>query len=484
MKRISPYSQQKTTYIKIITILLTISLIVMLFGCGKNNGTDGQGSSAGGSSSASGNQVIWNAAFKNLFHTDAETETKFADLVHDVNQTEGAVTLLQTLNNGKVIYLAFELDSMADDIPDPFKGGSLYVQDYLFIRGDHPTEDIVGLSKEEIKEQYKGQIFLSNGSLRTTESENGKSVSLIGTRIPFGSDNSFSGDMTFVITGIECSKEDGSSERANQTNYVFHFTETPSRSAIKQPIIQDGQTIGSFMLTEMTLQVSILYPEKVEDLASALPAQVNEFTNPRIKLLDKNNQEIVCTIIPNGGSVGSSIQWEFTFGNLVDTSEVSGIQVGGSVIIIDPSGSGAEVKLSDDIYFVGKDAIVTRTELEEAKDFYLQAGYSEEDAFDQAVLYVQTYETMYFLATKAGYQATEKEIEDRIELLGGSAPTIEKDIAIEKYREAEIKTEFDKIATHKPGSEEYWVEWAEWYANYQSKMVEEQGFQLASALLD
>lgn len=327
MKRISPYSQQKTTYIKIITILLTISLIVMLFGCGKNNGTDGQGSSAGGFSSASGNQVIWNAAFKNLFHTDPETETKFADLIHDVDQTDGAVTLLQTLNNGKVIYIAFELDPMADDIPDPYKGESLYVQDYLLIRGNHPTEDIAGLSKEEIKEQYKGQIFLSNGSFRN-ESENGKSVSLIGVRIPFGSDHTFSGDMTLVITGIECSKEDGSSERVNQTNYVFHFTETPGRTAVEQPIMQDGQTIGMFMLTEMNLQVSILFPEKVEELASALITQVNEFTNPRIKLLDKNDREIACTIIPNSSSVGSSIQCEFTLGSLIDTSEVCGIQLG------------------------------------------------------------------------------------------------------------------------------------------------------------
>lgn len=481
MKHISFCSRQKSTCVKLITILLISCLVMMLFGC-SNHTDDTQPSSEKDSSSMDGNQVIWNTAFKNLFHTDPETETKFADLIHDVDQTDGAVTLLQTLNNGKVIYIAFELDPMADDIPDPYKGESLYVQDYLLIRGNHPTEDIAGLSKEEIKEQYKGQIFLSNGSLRTTESENGKSVSLIGTRIPFGSDNSFSGDMTFVITGIECSKEDGSSERANQTNYVFHFTETPSRTAIKQPIIQDGQTIGSFMLTEMTLQVSILYPEKVEELASALTTQVNGFMRPRIKLLDKNNQEIACTIIPNSSSVGASIQCEFTLGSLVDTSEVSGIQVGDYVVKIDPSGLGAEVKPNDDIYFVGKDAIVTRTELEEAKDYYIQAGYSEEDAFDQAVLYVQRYETMYFLATKAGYQATEKEIEDRIELLGEIPPTIEKDIAIEKYREAEIKPIFDKITAHAPGSEEYWAEFAEWYANYQLKMVEEQGFQLASVL--
>ena len=76
----------------------------------------------------------------------------------------------------------------------------------------------------------------------------------------------------------------------------------------------------------------------------------------------------------------------------------------------------------------------------------------------------------------------EKEIEDRIELLGEIPPTIEKDIAIEKYREAEIKPIFDKITAHAPGSEEYWAEFAEWYANYQLKMVEEQGFQLASVL--
>ena len=151
MKHYSSFSQQKTTYIRIVTFILALGLVMMLFGCGKSNGIDDQVPSEQSASSADDNQVIWNAAFKNLFHTDAETETKFADLVHDVNQTEGAVTLLQTLNNGKVIYFTFELDPMADDIPDPYKGEGLYVQDYLFIRGDHPTEDIVGLSKEEIE---------------------------------------------------------------------------------------------------------------------------------------------------------------------------------------------------------------------------------------------------------------------------------------------------------------------------------------------
>ena len=342
MKCIFPYLRQKEIYLKIITILLAVSLVMMAFGCGKSNDTDGQESS-----SASENQVIWNAAFKHLFHTDAEAETKFADLLQDVNQTEGAVTLCQILNNGKVIYLAFELDSMADDIPDPFKGENLFMHDYLLIRGDHPTEDIVGLSEEGIREQYKGQIFLSDTSF-SNESENGKTSSLIGLRIPFGSDHTFAGDMTFVITGIECSKEDGSSENVNHTNYVFHFTETPSRTAATQPIIQDGQTIGMFRLTEMNLQVSILFPEKVEELASALPTQANEFTNPRIKLLDENGQEIDCTAISGSSSVGASIQCEFTFDRLVDTSEVSGIQVGGSVIIRDPSGIGAEVKPNDD----------------------------------------------------------------------------------------------------------------------------------------
>ena len=173
--------------------------------------------------------------------------------------------------------------------------------------------------------------------------------------------------------------------------------------------------------------------------------------------------------------------------------------------------SGETVSPENDIYFVGKDVIVTRTELEEANDFYLQAGYSDGDAFDQAVLYVQKYETMYFLATKAGYKATEEDLKERIDYLKEISKEIKdkeefqamidsfeseeayweyerlvliKDIAIEKYREAEIKPEFDKITAHEPGSEEYWAEWGKWYEDYQIKMVEEQEFQLKSDLDD
>ena len=201
MKRISPYSQQKTTYIKIITIRLTISLIVMLFGCGKNNGTDGQGSSAGGFSSASGNQVIWNAAFKNLFHTDPETETKFADMIHDVNQTEGAVTLLQTLNNGKVMYITFAIDSMADEIPDEYKGKNLYLQDCILIRGNYPSEELTGLTKPEITNKYKEQLFYGNMSFGGSggDNEDGKTGSLFGFAYSLNSSYTFTGEITVVL---------------------------------------------------------------------------------------------------------------------------------------------------------------------------------------------------------------------------------------------------------------------------------------------
>ncbi|MDO4207014.1 MAG: hypothetical protein Q4D15_05430 [Lachnospiraceae bacterium] len=334
MKRISPYSQQKTTYIKIITILLTISLIVMLFGCGKNNGTDGQGSSAGGSSSASGNQVIWNAAFKNLFHTDAEMETKFADLVHDVNQTEGAVTLLQTLNNGKVMYITFAIDSMADEIPDEYKGKNLYLQDCILIRGNYPSEELTGLTKPEITNKYKEQLFYGNMSFGGSggDNEDGKTESLFGFAYSLNSSYTFTGDITVVLPDLSCSKEDVPTERVVPDNYVFHITETPTRQAVEQPIIYNDQTVGKFRLTELNLQLSIFQSEEVEELTSALTLNPSEFVNVRIKLLDSNNQEIDCRMVPNGGSSGGVVTGDFSFDGLVDTSEVCGIQLGDYVI--------------------------------------------------------------------------------------------------------------------------------------------------------
>lgn len=334
MKRISSCPQLKNACIKIITILLILCLAIMLFGCG-NNKNDYQTPSESSSSSAVDSSVVWNNSFKDLFHTDLETEIKFADLVHDVNQTEGAMTLLQTLNNGKVLYVAFEFDSMDRSIPDSFREID-FIYDCILIRGNQPAEEIVGLSGKDIKEKFKEQLFYyGSNSVHGSGMENGKSRRIFGFSFQLASDSVFTGDITIVVTDMGYYKEDDTFEHVTSDNYVFHITETPTRQAVEQPIIYDDQTVGKFRLTEMSLQLSIFQPEEAEELASALDLNPDGFAKARIKLLDNNLQEIDCRIGSSSGSSGGIVTGNFSFGRLVDTSEVSGIQVGDYVIMID-----------------------------------------------------------------------------------------------------------------------------------------------------
>ncbi len=333
MKHISFCSRQKSTCVKLITILLISCLVMMLFGC-SNHTDDIQPSSEKDSSSVDGNQVAWNDMFKNRFHTDSKTEIQFADMIHDVDQTEGAVTLLQTLNNGKVMYIAFAIDSMADEIPDAFKGEDLFLLDCILISGSIPTEELVGLSKPEIRNQYKEQLFYGNMSFGGGGDENadGKTASLFGFAYSLNSSYTFTGDITVVLPDLSCSKEGVPTERVVSDNYVFHITETPNRQAVEQPIIYNDQTVGKYRLTELNLQLSIFKSDEVEELTSALILNPSEFVNTRIKLLDSNNQEIACRIVPNGGSSGGIVTGDFSFDGLIDTSEVRGIQLGDYVI--------------------------------------------------------------------------------------------------------------------------------------------------------
>ena len=333
MKHISFCSRQKSTCVKLITILLISCLVMMLFGC-SNHTDDTQPSSEKDSSSVDGNQVAWNDMFKNRFHTDLKTEIQFADMIHDVNQTEGAVTLLQTLNNGKVMYIAFAIDSMADEIPDEYKGKNLYLQDCILIRGNHPSEELTGLTKPEITNKYKEQLFYGNMSFGGSGDENadGKTASLFGFAYSLNSSYTFTGDITVVLPDLSYIGDGGYTERVVPDNYVFHITETPNRQAVERPIIYNDQTVGKYRLTELNLQLSIFKSDEVEELTSALILNPSEFVNTRIKLLDSNNQEIACRIVPNGGSSGGVVTGDFSFDGLIDTSEVYGIQLGDYVI--------------------------------------------------------------------------------------------------------------------------------------------------------
>lgn len=326
-------SRRKSTVIRIITILLLCFLAMMLFGCSSNT-DDTQPASEESSSSADEKQVVWNGLFKSRFHTDTKMETQFADMLHNVDQTDGAVTLCQTLNNGKVMYIAFEIDSMANDISDAYKGEDLSLLDCILIRGYHSSEDLKELSKIEITDQYKEQLIHGNVSFQGSaeNKEKGKTGSLWGFFFSLASDSTFTGDITVVLPDLNYVREGSPLGRVVSDNYVFHITETSTRLPVEQTIIYHDQTVGKFRLTELNLQLCILKPDEAEELASALILNPDEFTNPRIKLLDKNREEINCRLLPSGMSNGGVVTADFILDRIIDTGEVSGIQVGDYII--------------------------------------------------------------------------------------------------------------------------------------------------------
>lgn len=163
----------------------------------------------------------------------------------------------------------------------------------------------------------------------------------------------------------------------------------------------------------------------------------------------------------------------------------------------------------DDVFLVGKDVIITKAEIDQSMNFYILAGYSENEALETAIIFLEKYATMYYLAKNAGFFATEKEIDERIDLLKDMSKQndnenefqkqidsfeseeayweyersiLRKDMAIELYRKSELEPKFAQLSNHEQGSEEYWSEWAEWYDNYQTKMAEDQEFKFATDL--
>ena len=164
------------------------------------------------------------------------------------------------------------------------------------------------------------------------DNADGKTGSLFSFTHSLDSIYTFTGDLTLVLPDLSYIGEDSSIERVVSDNYVFHITETPNRQAVEQPIIYNDQTVGKYRLTELNLQLRIFKSDEVEELTSALILNPSEFVNTRIKLLDSNNQEIACRIVPNGGSSGGVVTGDFSFDGLIDTSEVYGIQLGDYVI--------------------------------------------------------------------------------------------------------------------------------------------------------
>ncbi|MBE5927897.1 MAG: hypothetical protein E7267_00745 [Lachnospiraceae bacterium] len=70
--------------------------------------------------------------------------------------------------------------------------------------------------------------------------------------------------------------------------------------------------------------------------------------------------------------------------------------------------------LGNEIFSVGRDILITKQEIEDAKEVYILQGQSEEDAKAAAVKYMEEYNAIYAEAVNNGIYATEEEIEKYI----------------------------------------------------------------------
>lgn len=64
----------------------------------------------------------------------------------------------------------------------------------------------------------------------------------------------------------------------------------------------------------------------------------------------------------------------------------------------------------DDIYARGKNTIITNSEIEQAKDFYMISGLDEEEALAQSIEYVTEREALYQAAIQSGYSVADEEV--------------------------------------------------------------------------
>lgn len=64
----------------------------------------------------------------------------------------------------------------------------------------------------------------------------------------------------------------------------------------------------------------------------------------------------------------------------------------------------------DDIYARGKNTIITNSEIEQAKEFYMISGLDEEEALAQSIEYVTEREALYQAAIQSGYSVTDEEV--------------------------------------------------------------------------
>lgn len=168
----------------------------------------------------------------------------------------------------------------------------------------------------------------------------------------------------------------------------------------------------------------------------------------------------------------------------------------------------AESVNPEDVFAIGKDILITNTEINQAVEFYTLSGDNKDDSTTKAVSYAETYESLYLEAIKNGCSVTEDEVKGKVEELKELMDTAEnkdeikkvmdpfgseeayweyeykvytKSLPIEKYR-ASLEETFADQSQYEQGSEEYLDAWNKWYDAYQKELVNKQEFQLTSEL--
>lgn len=105
--------------------------------------------------------------------------------------------------------------------------------------------------------------------------------------------------------------------------------------------------------------------------------------------------------------------------------------------------STEKAKLNE-IKEIGQDVIVTKEQIDAAKDYYENKGVGSKESEEKAVAYVEEENALYAEAINNGYDVTEKEIDEYINKLKRLSET------------AENKEDIEKVISGFGSEKEYW----------------------------
>lgn len=156
----------------------------------------------------------------------------------------------------------------------------------------------------------------------------------------------------------------------------------------------------------------------------------------------------------------------------------------------------------EEIYMVGNEILITNTEIEQAKEYYLLNGYTNDEAEKTAVDYMGKYNALYVEAIKKGYSVSDDEIYAYLETLKKSLDEAEnqddiqalidgygseedywnyeykvyqKSLPIQNYVR-DLETEFASQCELERGSEEFQEEWLDYFESYKENLMNGQDY--------